>query len=56
MADAIHIVDAGSSSIKNVADYLAKEALKDGSEVTIRAMHSDDKERLVKAGAKDSSV
>ena len=35
--------------MSNVATYLAKEALKDGNEVTIRAMHPDDKERLVKA-------
>ena len=33
----------------DVAAYLAKEALKDGNEVTIRAMRPDDKERLVKA-------
>src|SRR4030095_11474802 len=32
-----------------VAAYLAKEALKDGNEVTIRAMRPDDKERLVEA-------
>ena len=35
--------------MSNVAAYLAKEALKDGNEVTIRAMRPDDKERLVKA-------
>ena len=35
--------------MSNVATYLAKEALKDGNEVTIRAMRPDDKERLVKA-------
>jgi GNAT superfamily N-acetyltransferase len=35
--------------MSNVAAYLAKEALKDGKEVTIRAMHPDDKERLIKA-------
>ena len=35
--------------MSNVAAYLVKEALKDGNEVTIRAMHPDDKERLVKA-------
>ncbi len=35
--------------MSNVAAYLAKEALKDGNEVTVRAMHPDDKERLVKA-------
>jgi RimJ/RimL family protein N-acetyltransferase len=35
--------------MSNVAAHLAKEALKDGKEVTIRAMHPDDKERLVKA-------
>lgn len=33
----------------NVAAYLAKETLKDGNEVTIRAMHPDDRERLVEA-------
>ena len=33
----------------NVTDYLVKAALKDGNEVTIRAMRPDDKERLVKA-------
>jgi len=33
----------------NLAAYLVKEALKDGCEVTIRAMRPDDKERLVKA-------
>jgi RimJ/RimL family protein N-acetyltransferase len=33
----------------NVTDYLVKEALTDGNEVTIRAMRPDDKERLVKA-------
>ncbi len=32
-----------------VATYRAKEALKDGNEVTIRAMHPDKKERLVEA-------
>ena len=32
-----------------VGAYLGKEALQDGSEVTIRAMRPDDKERLVKA-------
>jgi RimJ/RimL family protein N-acetyltransferase len=35
--------------MSNVAAYLAKEALKDGNEVTIRAVRPDDKERLVKA-------
>ena len=35
--------------MSNVAAYLVKEALKDGNEVTIRAMRPDDKERLVKA-------
>ncbi len=35
--------------MSNVAAYLATEVLKDGNEVTIRAMHPDDKERLVKA-------
>jgi RimJ/RimL family protein N-acetyltransferase len=35
--------------MSNVAAYFAKEALKDGNEVTIRAMRPDDKERLVKA-------
>jgi RimJ/RimL family protein N-acetyltransferase len=35
--------------MSNVAAYLAKEALKDSNEVTIRAMRPDDKERLVKA-------
>src|SRR4029077_9231199 len=35
--------------MSNVAAYRAKEALKDGNEVTIRAIHPDDKERLVKA-------
>ena len=35
--------------MSNVAACLAKEALKDGNEVTILAMHPDDKERLVKA-------
>jgi RimJ/RimL family protein N-acetyltransferase len=35
--------------MSNVAAYLAKEALNDGHEVTIRVMHPDDKERLVKA-------
>ena len=35
--------------MSNVAGYLAKEALEDGNEVTIRAMRPDDKERLVKA-------
>jgi RimJ/RimL family protein N-acetyltransferase len=35
--------------MSNVATYLAKEALKDGNAVTIRAMRPDDKERLVKA-------
>ena len=33
----------------NLAAYLAKETLKDGSEVTIRVMRPDDKDRLVKA-------
>ena len=33
----------------NVAVHFANEALKDGNEVTIRAMRPDDKERLVKA-------
>ncbi len=33
----------------NLAAYLAKEALKDGKEVTIRAMHPDDKGRLLTA-------
>ncbi|HVO47180.1 MAG TPA: GNAT family N-acetyltransferase [Steroidobacteraceae bacterium] len=33
----------------NVAAYLVKEVLKDGNEVTFRAMHPDDKERLVQA-------
>ena len=33
----------------NAAAYLAKEALKDGAEVTLRAVRPDDKERLVKA-------
>ena len=33
----------------DVAAYLVQEALKDGNEVTIRAMHPDDKERLVEA-------
>lgn len=37
------------SPMSNVADYLVREALKDGSEVTIRAMRPDDKERLVDA-------
>ena len=32
-----------------VAAYLVKEALKDSTEVTFRAMHPDDKERLVNA-------
>ena len=35
--------------MSNVADYFVKETLKDGSEVTIRAMRLDDKERLVEA-------
>ena len=35
--------------MSNVAAYLIKEALKDGNEVTIRAMRPDDKEHLVKA-------
>jgi RimJ/RimL family protein N-acetyltransferase len=35
--------------MSNVAAYLVKEALKDGNEVTIRAMRPDDKERLAKA-------
>src|SRR4030095_12749203 len=35
--------------MSNVTAYLVKEALKDGNEVTIRAMRPDDKERLVKA-------
>jgi RimJ/RimL family protein N-acetyltransferase len=35
--------------MSNVATDLAKEALKDGNAVTIRAMRPDDKERLVKA-------
>ena len=35
--------------MSNVAAYLSKEVLKDGNEVTIRAMHPDDKERLVTA-------
>jgi GNAT superfamily N-acetyltransferase len=33
----------------NATAYLVKEALKDGNEVTIRAMRPDDKERLVNA-------
>jgi GNAT superfamily N-acetyltransferase len=37
--------------MSNVATYLAKEALKDGNEVTFRAMHPDDRERLVEAFA-----
>ncbi len=35
--------------MSTVATYLAKEALKDGNQVTIRAMRPDDKERLVEA-------
>jgi GNAT superfamily N-acetyltransferase len=35
--------------MSNVAAYLAKEALRDGNEVIIRAMPPDDKERLIKA-------
>jgi len=35
--------------MSNVAAYLVNEALKDGDEVTFRAMHPDDKERLVEA-------
>ena len=35
--------------MSNVPAYLVKEALKDGSEVTIRTMRRDDKERLVEA-------
>jgi len=35
--------------MSNVAAYLVKEELKDGNEVTFRAMHPDDKERLVNA-------
>ena len=35
--------------MSTVATYRAKEALKDGNEVTIRAMQPDDKERLVEA-------
>ncbi len=35
--------------MSNVAAYCIEEALEDGSEVTIRAMRPDDKERLVKA-------
>ena len=35
--------------MSNVAAYLVKEALKDGNEVTIRAMRPDDKQRLVEA-------
>jgi RimJ/RimL family protein N-acetyltransferase len=35
--------------MSNVAAYLAKEALKDGNEVTIRAVRPDDKEPFVKA-------
>ena len=35
--------------MSNVADYLIKEALNDGNEVTIRGMRADDKERLVNA-------
>jgi GNAT superfamily N-acetyltransferase len=33
----------------NVTEYFAKESLKDGSAVTIRAMGPDDKERLIEA-------
>jgi GNAT superfamily N-acetyltransferase len=36
-------------AIMDVADYLVKEALKDGSEIIVRAMRPDDKERLIKA-------
>jgi GNAT superfamily N-acetyltransferase len=35
--------------MSSLAACLVKEALKDGNEVTIRAMRPDDKERLVKA-------
>ena len=35
--------------MSKVAAYLVKEALKDGNEVTIRAMRPDDKERLAEA-------
>ena len=35
--------------MSNVAAHLDKEELKDGNEVTFRAMHRDDKERLVNA-------
>jgi RimJ/RimL family protein N-acetyltransferase len=35
--------------MSNVTAYLVKESLKDGNEVTLRAMRPDDKERLVKA-------
>jgi hypothetical protein len=35
--------------MSNIAAYLVKDALKDGNEVTIRAMRPDDKERLVEA-------
>jgi RimJ/RimL family protein N-acetyltransferase len=35
--------------MSNVVAYLVKETLKDGNEVTIRAMRPDDKKRLVEA-------
>ena len=35
--------------MSNLAAYLAKEVLKDGNDVAIRAMRPDDKERLVTA-------
>ena len=35
--------------MSNGADFLAKELLTDGSQITIRAMRPDDKERLVEA-------
>ena len=33
----------------DAAKYLVEETLKDGSKVTIRTIHPDDKDRLVKA-------
>jgi GNAT superfamily N-acetyltransferase len=43
------MVDLAAVHMSGVATYLAKETLKDGSEVIIRAMHPDDKQSLVEA-------
>ena len=40
---------SSGAHMSNAAAYLVKEALRDGSEVTFRAMQPDDKARLVEA-------